>query len=188
MAKKPRQHLKRKQRFRPHDALNCSALLMALLIWVVLSVSFCAFFYKLARVSGASMKPNFHDQDIVVLRKKQTVKRFDVVQCDLGDGRKGLLRVIGLAGDKVEYRNDDLLINDQLVDEKFIIAEINTVEAHGGVYTKDFTNQLIGDAPVVPQDSLLLLGDNRQNTNDSRLYGYISTTQILGVVVRPFFF
>lgn len=158
-------------------------LILAMMLWIFLLGGYLSVFYSVTRVSGYGMIPNYRDKDVVVLSKNKEIKRFDVVKCDLGGGREVLLRVIGLAGDKVEYRDDDLFINDEQIDEKFIIDEINSVQKNGGIYTEDFTNQLLGDSPVVPLDSLLLFGDNRENSNDSRVYGYFSLDQIKGVVV-----
>lgn len=128
------------------------------------------------------MIPNFRDKDIVLLNKNKPVKRFDVVKSDVGREQLAFFRVIGLPGDKVEYKNDNLFINDEQIDEKYLVDAINDAHKNGGIYTEDFTNQWLGDSPVVPLDSYLLLGDNRENVNDSRFYGYISADQIKGVI------
>lgn len=166
--------------------INIRRLMAAFVIWLLIMAVILSFFFSVTRIRGYGMIPNFRDKDIVLLNKRKPIKRFDVVQCELGRG-KNLLRVIGLPGDKVAYKHDELFINDEQIDEKHLIREINEARKNSGVYTEDFTNQLLGDSLVVPVGSYILLGDNRKHTNDSRLYGYVTSDQIKGVVVYRLF-
>ncbi len=162
--------------------INLRRLMVALVLWLLIMSVILSFFFSVTRIRGYSMIPNFRDKDIVLLNKNKPVKRFNVVKSDVGREQLAFFRVIGLPGDKVEYKNDNLFINDEQIDEKYLVDAINDAHKNGGTYTEDFTNQLLGDSPVVPLDSYLLLGDNRENANDSRFYGYISADQIKGVV------
>lgn len=83
-------------------------------------------------------------------------------------------RVIGLPGETVELRNGTLLIDGLVVDEPYL---------RGPVDTRDF-------GPVeVPKDKLFVLGDNRQNSNDSRYgLGFVPRDKVVGeafVIIWP---
>jgi signal peptidase I len=83
-------------------------------------------------------------------------------------------RIIGLPGDVIEidtlgniYRNNELLI-------------------FKGILNETFTNQ---EKYNVPNDSYFLLGDNRSNSQDSRIFGYVPVQNLIGkaiYVVYPY--
>ena len=69
-------------------------------------------------VSGSSMKPNFNDGELLLVRKirynEKTIKRFDVVVIKK-DKEEIIKRVIGLPGEHISYKNNKLYVNDKLV-------------------------------------------------------------------------
>ncbi|MDK7294452.1 signal peptidase I, partial [Streptococcus pasteurianus] len=69
-------------------------------------------------------------------------------------GDKYIKRVIGMPGDKVEYRDNQLYINDQAYDEPYL----NELKAEnpGKLVTDNFTIE------KVPEDSYFVMGDNRE--------------------------
>lgn len=80
-------------------------------------------------------------------------------------------RVIGLPGDKLELRNGRVLINDQLLPEPYILPE--NIDPNS-----DF-------GPVqVPADNFFMMGDNRDNSRDSRAWGFLPRALVKG---RAFF-
>ena len=70
----------------------------------------------LQQVVGPSMDSTLKNQDIVILSKSHYklfyMKRFDVIAFNYADTKYLIKRVIGLPGDKVEYKNNTLYIND----------------------------------------------------------------------------
>lgn len=76
-------------------------------------------------------------------------------------------RVAGLPGDKVHFVNEKLLINDRPVEEYYDVSTTKYVLLKpwggGGI---DLSKPY-----VVPQDHLLMLGDNSANSSDSRFWG-----------------
>ena len=117
------------------------------------------------RVNGDSMKDTLHNGDIMILNiikyRFSEIKRFDIVVVNKGN-EYIIKRVIGLPGEKVEYRNNQLYINDELVEDH---------------YSTEVTEDFIA---TVPKDSYFVLGDNRTNSLDSRYFGPFSKKQILG--------
>ncbi len=125
-------------------------------------------------VSGDSMKTTLLNRDVLILNKlayKFTdIKRFDIVVID--DNNEYLIkRVIGLPGEKVEYKNDQLYINGKRVKEEYAREK-----------TDDFSAE-------VPEDNYFVLGDNRAVSVDSRYFGSFEKKEILGkanCVIFPF--
>lgn len=133
------------------------------------------------RVNGGSMEPTLRHNDIMILNEigyhLNGVKRFDIVVVSV-NGEKIIKRVIGLPGDKVEYKDNKLYINDKMVEEKF---------AHYD--TQDFS--IVNDLKIeiIPENYYFVMGDNRNNSIDSRIIGLVSDKQIKGktkLIVYPF--
>lgn len=79
-------------------------------------------------------------------------------------------RVIGLGGEKVELRARQLYINDQAVAEPYAIYKDNQAYP---------TNVSYGPI-VVPEGSLFVLGDNRDDSADSRTWGFVPRANVKG--------
>lgn len=160
------------------------------------------------RVNGSSMYPTLKNKDTMLLykltKKTKGIKRFDIVVIETDSGRL-IKRVIGLPGDKVKYvieKNENeeevgvLYINDEKVEENFIDAEakVNTCktvwnEEHNICNTSEtiFTGEK--HEITVPEDSYYVMGDNRVNSKDSRMIGFIEEKSILGtteIILFPF--
>jgi signal peptidase I len=82
-------------------------------------------------------------------------------------------RVIGLPGDTVELRDGKVFVNRVELDEPYIYEEDGLPQATdpqpGG-----------GSEWVVPQNQLLVMGDHRQNSADSRSFGPIEVSHVIG--------
>ncbi len=127
------------------------------------------------QVVGPSMSSTLESQDIVLLSRSHyrlfDMKRFDVIAFEYADTKYLIKRVIGLPGDKVEYRNNTLYVNDEVVEEDFL----------NGHQTENFSLVSMG-YETIPEGKYLVLGDNRENSLDSRSFGLIDEEDILGKV------
>ncbi|MGI8387593.1 signal peptidase I [Robertmurraya sp. P23] len=136
-------------------------------------------------VDGASMEPTLHDQEKIFVNKVNTdkIEREDIVIIK-GEGENYVKRIIGLPGDMIEIREDQLLINGVVHSEEYL--ESNREQAHeqGSVLTGDYGPTL------VPEGHYFVLGDNRLRSMDSRNgLGFIKKEKIVGVsefVFYPF--
>ena len=151
------------------------------IIAIVLIISIKAFVITPVRVNGHSMTPTLHENDIMVLNKIaykfENIKRFDIVVIEKEDGTEIIKRVIGLPGDRVEYKDNKLYINGKYVKENFLHAETEDLD------TEKF------DRMTVPKNSYYVLGDNRKNSVDSRYLGFIPKSEIKGranYIIYPF--
>lgn len=117
------------------------------------------------------MNPTLNEGDIIITNKFiyrfKSIERNDVVVISQ-DEKYMIKRIVGLPGEKVEYQNNDVLINGKAYKETFTNSE-----------TEDFTIQDLG-YDVIPEDMYLVLGDNREDSLDSRTFGLISKNQIIG--------
>ncbi len=140
--------------------------LPALVIVVVINV----FLAQATRVEGQSMEPSLHDNQRLIIEKVsyyvRLPQRGDIIVLRLPNRRSDPLikRVIGLPGETVEITDGNVLINGQVLDEP---------------YLDQSTYQ--GMAPrVVPEDEVFVLGDNRGFSNDSRAFGFVPFSDIVG--------
>lgn len=147
--------------------------------------------FQVSVVDGPSMQPNFEFYDRLVIDKLtyhfSPVKRFDVIVFEAIDydrqprqSRDYIKRVIGLPGDEVTIRNQQLLINRKPVAEPFGIRpyvnpDTNPNPPEAGPY---------GLTLVVPPRHYFVMGDNRGSSHDSRSAGlaFVPESQIKGLV------
>ena len=126
---------------------------------------------------GPSMQPTLNNGDVLILNKTAyklgNVKRNDVIAF-LYDGTKYLVkRVIGLPGERIDYKDNVLYIDGKAYNENFLDDD---------VLTKDFQMEdIIGcEDGIIPENTYLVLGDNRGDSMDSRDIGVVKKDDIMG--------
>lgn len=139
---------------------------------VILTIKYV---FSLEQVVGPSMEPNYKSGDLLFLNKItyrfKEPRLFDVVVIANDDTKYMIKRIIGLPGDTIEYKDNKLYINGEITKEYFNISGV----------TKDFSLEQF-DYEVIPDGYYFVLGDNRENSKDSRTYGLISRKDIIGKV------
>lgn len=148
--------------------------LKATVIAIVLLIFIRAFFITSYVVEGGSMFPTLEDGNKLIVNKFiyriSDLERFDVIVFHANKHADYVKRVIGLPGDTVEYKNEQLYINGELYKEPYL-----------GTYGLD--ENATGDFKVyVPEGKLFVLGDNRKNSLDSRDFGFIDIDSVVGKV------
>ncbi len=132
-------------------------------------------------ISNVMMVPTLLPGDQVILHRAAyqavTPQRGDVILYRYPDeeGKLFVHRVVGLPGDRIEIRRQVLSVNDEPVSEPYARHTDPSME-RGNV--RDHLGPII-----VPPDAYFLLGDNREESVDSRFLGPISQGAILGQVV-----
>jgi signal peptidase I len=141
---------------------------------------------QLLRVTGDSMLPNFHDGEQIIAEKVtvkfENLKRDDIVifEHPTNPDRLVIKRVIGLPGETIELENGKVFIDGKMLNEPYLTTETKTLT---GNYIKDNV------AYKIPADSYIFLGDNRTNSTDSRDWGPINKSLVVGkafLVYYPF--
>lgn len=122
-------------------------------------------------VSGPSMQPTLHGGEVMILNKISAIERFDVVVVDIGS-EEIIKRVIAMPGETISCENGIIYVNDRRQDEEY---------SQGNTF--DFEKVTLGD------DEYFVMGDNRENSVDSRRFGAFKKSQIKGttnLVLFPF--
>lgn len=161
-------------------------------IGLLLALLIKQFAFQFVRVDGPSMQPNLQNNERVVCLKQAKIHRGSVVVFDANGvdpqvsvKTEYVKRVIGLPGDTVEAKNGNLYVNGKKVDQSYIskserssgtgtwtlhsISQENSWVSHNGAYK-------------VPKGEYFVLGDHRSVSNDSRYWGFVPKSKIVGVV------
>ena len=121
------------------------------------------------RIDGSSMEPNLHHGEFVIVSKINyrfgEPERGDVVVFDFPRNitQEYIKRVIGLPGEHVLVEDGDVYVNEIILSEPYIAME----------------PQYEGEW-VVPEDTLFVLGDNRNNSSDSHTWGMVPMNNVIG--------
>jgi signal peptidase I len=158
-------------------SINLFSLIRAALLVIIGAAIFVVFIGLPLFVSGQSMEPNFESRELVFVEKLSyandgEIRRFDVVAAKFPadpDKTRLIKRVIGLPGETVRVSNGTFTINGVPLTEPYSITlgeipytELEEVQLRAGEY--------------------FLAGDNRPGSSDSRLWGAVQRSDILGRV------
>lgn len=134
------------------------------------------------KVDGSSMRPTLSDGEILLLKKyDKSIDRFDIAVIKYGKS-KLVKRVIGLPGERVRISVTKvggnyvsrIIINGETLDEEYGIADM--IDA--GIASNEI---------VLEDDQYFVLGDNRNDSSDSRIIGPVSKKDIVGITNFRFF-
>ncbi|CAN5709278.1 signal peptidase I [soil metagenome] len=124
------------------------------------------------RIESHSMEPNFYEGQFILVNKLSykigTPARGEVMVFHNPNNTSEdyIKRVIGLPGDTVEIRDDKVYINNQVLDEPFL----KNAYRPGTVFGPE----------VIPTNHIFVMGDNRGNSQDSRVIGPIDESLLVG--------
>lgn len=126
-------------------------------------------------VIGKSMEPTLYDGDQLVIDKLsyrfQEIERFDIIVFPYEPKLYYIKRVIGLPGESINIENGHVLVNGQRIDDTY-----------GFDIIKEYGNNL---PLVVPDNEYFVMGDNRNNSSDSR-YSDVGTISKEAIIGRAF--
>jgi len=168
-------------------------------------------------IPSSSMRPNLLEGDVVFVNRlayNVKVPLTDVVIARTGEPRRGdvvtfaspldgtrlIKRVLALPGDRVEMRNERLVINgvesryslEEVVQETTEAGRMDALRMTEAVDGRQHRIQVLPQRPIVrdfgpvsvPQDAYLMLGDNRDNSADSRYIGFVPRHLLIGRAER----
>ena len=154
------------------DALKYIIAIVVILIFAIYVVSF-------QEVIGPSMNNTLKSGDITVVNKLvfrlRNIKKNEIVSLKKDD-KIMVKRIIGLPGEHIEYKDNILYVDGKKISDSRSSS------------TKDFKLESIG-YDTIPKDMYLVLGDNRTNSSDSRTFGLVKKSDIIGKVnirIYPF--
>ena len=154
--------------------------ILSIIVVIIIAIIIKLYVFSPVKVNGNSMVPTLNDGDYMILNeigyRMNGLKRFDIVVANI-NGEMLIKRVIGLPGEKIEYAYNKLYVNGENVVENF---------KHGD--TEDFSFNKLNEE-VIPDNHYFLVGDNRGNSKDSRIVGFIHKGKIMGktsLIIYPF--
>ena len=137
------------------------------------------------RIVGHSMHPTLENHQVgltFIIGKQFGIERFDVVTVEI-NGEAIIKRVIGLPNETLEYKDNKLYINDEVVEEPFLDTKYKEdVETRTEL---PFTYRL--KKVQLKQDEYYLMGDNRPRSQDSRFFGPIKEEDIMSKGFMPLY-
>ncbi|SCN25305.1 Signal peptidase I S [Clostridium sp. N3C] len=157
---------------------------ISIVICVVIALLLKTFVIARADVDGDSMYPTLHNNDVLFVNRLSKInkdyKRGDIIIFDSLDAKNDIYikRIIAVAGDEVEIKDDKVYLNGEELQENYL-AEGTITEP--GIFMSD------KEKFTVPEGYIFVMGDNRENSKDSRTFGSVSLEQVEGkVFVRLF--
>lgn len=133
------------------------------------------YFVQISRVVGSSMEPTYHHGNIIlvdkVFYKEPSYNDIVVVEYPVSINEQQIIkRIVGLPGDHIEMKDNQLYRNGQLLEEDYIHEPM--------VGNEDFSYD-------IPEGKIFVMGDNRNHSVDSRDIGYVDFDE--QVVGKAFF-
>lgn len=170
-----------------------------------------SFLFEPFQIPSGSMLPTLKVGDFILVNKYNYGLRLPVLgtkMVDIGDPQRGdvmvfkfpenhkinyIKRVVGLPGDRIRYQNKQLFVNGEPMAQKLIaqlppgspriqLLQEQLGEVNHQIY-KNIAPSFASNEWVVPAGHYFVMGDNRDNSNDSRFWGYVSDKLVVGKAV-----
>ncbi|MGA8104861.1 MAG: signal peptidase I [Candidatus Acidiferrales bacterium] len=146
-----------------------------LAVALVLAMVIIVFLYQPVKVEGTSMAPLLSDQERIFINKFvyrfEPIGRGDVIVFwyPLDRSKSFIKRVVGLPGESVEIRRGHLFVDAKEIDEPYVPPNFFDGSSYGPIHlgTQEF----------------FVMGDHRDSSNDSRVFGPVPRTAIYGKAV-----
>ncbi|MBR1983589.1 MAG: signal peptidase I [Clostridia bacterium] len=154
------------------EKVNRRFLLFTAFLVAVLFVIFFLFteVYFNVLVEGDSMKPTLESGDVLTVNTLKDVEKGNIIIVD-NHGKLIIKRAIAVGHDRVKIKDGYVFVNGKLLEEDYILKQGSTDNFAWG--EEDY---------VLGANEVFYLGDNREDSSDSRIYGTCTLENVKGVV------
>lgn len=170
-----------------------------------------SFFYEPYTIPASSMSPSVNLGDLIIIKKwgyrsygthgisildtevqeKDLIKRGSIYAFYPPHNDKAFIkRLVGMPGDNIEIKQGIISINGKVIESKFIsqsseedIYEETLDDSTYNIKIMPLRRLLIDVELKVPEDEYFFLGDNRDNSSDSRIWGTVPSSDFIGELV-----
>ena len=163
----------------PRPRLKTPNMLMEIVSTVIFVIAVTVLFdmaIPRSLVDGHSMEPTFYGDDRLVVSRVHYLlgqpQRGDILVFNSLEAERVMLikRVVGLPGERVELRGQAIYINGEALDEYYIKEPCRISRCHDAAW-------------VLGGNEYFMMGDNRNNSRDSRRFGPVPLDKIVGQVI-----
>ena len=174
----------------------------SLVVAVILALFVRTFVFQAFKIPTGSMENNLLVGDHLIVNKMafaptllaaeralmpaKGIERGDVIVFKYPEqpDRDFIKRVIGLPGDRLELRRKRIYINDALLDEPYV-RYLEPPSTSGPIRAGDLREEY--GPVIVPVDQYFMMGDNRDNSEDSRYWGFMPASYVKGQAMFIYF-
>ncbi len=149
----------------------------AFIIALILALIIRTFIIQAFKIPSGSMLPTLQIGDYILVNKFvyyfRAPKRGEIIvfKFPLNEKRDFIKRVIGLPGEEIQLKNRQVYINGKPIPESYTASSLHSPQDAPGSSFGPFK---------VPDDSFFVMGDNRDNSMDSRIWGAVNKSKIKG--------
>jgi len=139
---------------------------------------FYIFLFEAVMIKGSAMEPNYKSGQYYLIKKfDRNFRKKDVIVFHSPKNKniKYIKRIIGLPGDMLMIKSNQVYINGKKLDENYIKVPNSTKLWDDSLFKE-------GENFFVPQNKYFVLGDNRETSFDSRGFGFVDEKDIIGKI------